>query len=99
MNPATYLGQGPGRETGVAVWNARRQMFAREHSGSDGEAPPLVTLDFWRAYDLILTFDAGEKVETSTKFGTLLLERGFERIRKNDGKYYRGITLKPPTEL
>ena len=36
----------------------------------------------------------GEKLETSTKFGTLLLERDFERTRKNDGNYYLGITLR-----
>ena len=36
----------------------------------------------------------GEKIETSTKFGSQLRERGFERLRKNDGNYYRAITLK-----
>ncbi len=36
----------------------------------------------------------GEKVETATRFGARLRERGFERFRKNDGNYYRGITLK-----
>ena len=60
MNPAIYIGLDAGRDTGVAVWNARRQMFAREHSGGDIPDDPLLTLDFWRAYDFVLTYDAGD---------------------------------------
>lgn len=36
----------------------------------------------------------GEVVESSTKFGAKLRERGFERVRRKDGNYYKGITLK-----
>ena len=45
--PHYFIGLDPGTETGLAVWDAQGQVFARS----------LLTTTFWDAYDLVLTFD------------------------------------------
>ena len=43
--------------------------------------------------------DAGEDAKTQREFGTRMTERGFERERKRDGKYYVGIGIRSDREL
>ena len=45
--PRYFIGLDPGTETGLAVWDAQGQVFARS----------LLTTTFWDAYDLVCTYD------------------------------------------
>ena len=54
--PHYFIGIDAGQQTGLAVWDVDGRMFAREHP----DKPALLTTDFWSAYDLILTFEAGD---------------------------------------
>ncbi len=44
--PQYFIGLDPGAETGLAVWDPKREVFARE----------LMTTSFWSAYDLVMTY-------------------------------------------
>ena len=51
--------------------------------------------DLYEAYKSWNTYNGDEKPMSSTKFGRLLHDKGIQRVRKMDGKYYIGLKLKP----
>jgi putative DNA primase/helicase len=50
--------------------------------------------DLYSAYKIWNTYNGDEKPMSSTKFGRLMHDKGFQRERKSDGKYYIGIRFK-----
>lgn len=50
--------------------------------------------DLYDAYKSWNTYNGDEKPMSSTKFGRLLHDKGIQRDRKSDGKYYIGLKLK-----
>lgn len=50
--------------------------------------------NLYDAYKSWNTYNGDEKPMSSTKFGRLLHDKGFQRDRKTDGKYYSGLRLK-----
>ena len=50
--------------------------------------------ELYTAYKQWNTFNGDDKPMSSTKFGRLLHDKGFQRDRKSDGKYYKGLKFK-----
>ncbi len=59
-----------------------------------GKAFEIKASDLYNAYKIWNTSNGDEKPMSSTKFGRLLHDKGFQRDRKKDGKYYSGLKLK-----
>lgn len=51
--------------------------------------------DLFTAYKTWNTYNGDEKPMSSTKFGKLMHDKGFQRDRRKDGKWYIGIRFKP----
>ncbi|MDD2246397.1 MAG: phage/plasmid primase, P4 family [Proteiniphilum sp.] len=70
--------------------------FCEEPTANDpfGKQFMIKASELYEAYKSWNTYNGDEKPMSSTKFGRLLHDKGIQRDRKADGKYYIGLKLK-----
>ncbi len=51
--------------------------------------------DLYTAYKQWNSYNGDEKPMSSTKFGKLMHDKGFQRDRRKEGKYYNGLKISP----
>jgi putative DNA primase/helicase len=51
--------------------------------------------DLYTAYKQWNSYNGDEKPMSSTKFGKLMHDKGFQRDRRKEGKYYNGLKIAP----
>ncbi len=103
FGPRYFIGLDAGRQTGLAVWDAKGQRFAREDAPAVWDA--LVTTGFWQAYEIVLGFNADDAViviedpsknRTTFDHGVPRSERAArrrEKISRNVGSNAREAAL------
>jgi putative DNA primase/helicase len=71
--------------------------YCEQPSGEDpfGKRFEIKASELYDAYKSWNTYNGDEKPMSSTKFGRLLHDKGIQRDRRSDGKYYIGLKVNP----